>query len=84
MKYVALIFGAIGAVATLILKFWPKSGIDPKISEALKIREEISEQTNSALIKLQKRKLDELEQKIEAMDGKLDSLLWVRKTNPPA
>jgi len=71
---------ALGALATLlgIILFWlkrPRASIDPKIKEAMKIREEANELTNQTLLKLQQRRMEELEDKLDLLDRRLDTVL---------
>ena len=84
MKLFLAIVGAVTAVATLIIKFWNRNpGIDPKLKEALRLRKDASEQTNRELLKLQKRELESLREDVNSLTDKLESLIWLRKTNPP-
>ena len=72
---------------SVIKEWWarnPRVDVDPKIKEALKIREEINEITNYTILKMQQRKLDELQSSLDTLQSKLESLNdIVRKTNPP-
>jgi len=87
LKVLLAFLGAIGSITALILaifKRYPKASVDPKVRAALKIREEINEQTNRTILKLQERKIKELEDEINNLHGKLDSLIWMRKNRDPS
>jgi len=80
------ILGVIG-LGLLFLLRWigrhPKAGVDPKMTEALRIRELINEQTNRALLKLQDRKIEDLQRDLDSAVDKLDSILYQKTDLPP-
>ena len=86
MKVILAFLGALGSIVALILaifKRYPRASVDPKIKKALEIREEINEQTNRTILKLQERRIEQLESEVNSLHDKLESLLWVReKINP--
>lgn len=60
-----------------------KIDIDPKIKKALQIREEVNDQTNRQLIKLQNRKMEDLQRELDNINGKLDAILHKKRSDPP-
>jgi Asp-tRNA(Asn)/Glu-tRNA(Gln) amidotransferase A subunit family amidase len=74
-------------VCAVILQWFNRqtfAKINPRVKEALRIREEVNDQTNRQLIKLQDRKIDDLQRDLDNLVGKLDAILHPRKPDPPA
>lgn len=83
---ISRVLGVLALALEVVLKWFgrnPKAHIDPKIKEALKVREEISKITERQLLALQRRDIERLQHEVDDLYSRLNALTFLlHKSNP--